>query len=104
MAIPRLNEKPRSNGKHLNAERGYTVLAEVISHVDITNILHLYEDFLDRIVYSCIDFYPQPLNHMILIGVWFDYAKDYSFKLNVQKYGMTGFDCILQVFIKFAIT
>lgn len=66
MAIPRLNEKLCSNGKYVDAEPGYTVLVEIISHVKVTNILHFYEDFLDRIIYSRIDFYPQPLNNMIL--------------------------------------
>ena len=69
MAIPRLNEKHHSNSKHFDTEPGYTVLVEVIGHVNITCILHLYEDFFDRIVYSCIYFYPQPLNHVILIRI-----------------------------------
>ena len=66
MIVPRLNEQVNSSVQHFDGKPGYAVLVEVISQVNITSIHHLYEDFFDRIVGSCVEFYPQPLNHMIL--------------------------------------
>ncbi len=68
MAIPWLHKQLHSI-KYFNTEPGYTVLVEIIAHINITSIFHFY-DFLNRVVYSYIDFYPQPLNHMIKYELW----------------------------------